>query len=316
MTRILLDTDMGSDVDDALCLLLALAAPGVELAGVTTVAGDTRLRARIARKLLDLAEQHDIPVWAGEGTPLSAENKFFAHGSEGRGIFADGDGESGTAIEISGEDAVAAMAEDLRAHPDTEVVAIGPMTNLARLIERFPEEAARIPQLTIMGGHLRPIRFGERQFPFGVDYNICSDPDAAARVLAAGIPTRLVTADVTLRTWLTCEDRERLGTSRNPAVAAALRALDLWTPVQASLFAEFTDLSDNVAFLHDPLALVCALDESFCHFEELAVTTAWQDGVFRTLEAGDSSAAPTLRCALEVDGPRFAAHFVETLLRL
>ena len=311
MTRILLDTDMGSDVDDALCLLLALATPGIELVGVTTVAADAALRARITRRLLELAGRAEIPVHAGESAPISAENKFFLHGQEGQGIFPDGS--DGSEIALPDGDGIEAMAALLRAHPDAEVVAIGPMTNLARLLERFPEEAARIPRLTIMGGHLRPIRFGDRMFPFGVDYNICSDPEASTRVLASGIPTRLVTADVTLRTWLSRDDRKRLGASSHPAVEATLRALDLWSPVQASLFSEFTDLSDNVAFLHDPLALACVLDESFCRFEEIGVTTAWQDGVFRTLE---EAAAPVMRCALEVDGPRFAGHFVERLLAL
>ena len=69
MRRIVLDTDMGTDADDALCLALALAAPEVELVAVTTVSADTTRRARIARRLLDLAGRPDVPVHAGEGTP-------------------------------------------------------------------------------------------------------------------------------------------------------------------------------------------------------------------------------------------------------
>ena len=70
MTKINLDTDIGTDVDDALCLGLALAVPGVELIGITTVSGDTDCRARIARKLTRLAGQPQIPVVAGAQDPV------------------------------------------------------------------------------------------------------------------------------------------------------------------------------------------------------------------------------------------------------
>jgi len=69
MTKIILDTDIGTDVDDALCLGLALAEPAVELIGITTVSGDTDCRARIARKLARLAGQPQIPVFAGAQDP-------------------------------------------------------------------------------------------------------------------------------------------------------------------------------------------------------------------------------------------------------
>ena len=55
MARIVLDTDMGSDVDDALCLALALASPEIELAAITNVGAESRLRAQITRRLLELA---------------------------------------------------------------------------------------------------------------------------------------------------------------------------------------------------------------------------------------------------------------------
>ena len=68
--RIVLDTDMGSDVDDALCLALALASPEIEIVAVTNVTRDTTLRARISRRLLDLAGRPDVPVYAGCGRSI------------------------------------------------------------------------------------------------------------------------------------------------------------------------------------------------------------------------------------------------------
>ena len=174
MKKIILDTDIGSDVDDALCLGLALAEPAVELVGMTTVAGDTACRARIARKLARLAGHPEIPVFAGAVDPVDDEKRFFWHGQEGDGILDESDNDP-----LPEENAGAALARMIQAHPEAEVVAVGPLTNLARLILEEPGIAAQIPQLTIMGGHLREIRFGDRGFPFGIDYNICSDPAAA-----------------------------------------------------------------------------------------------------------------------------------------
>jgi purine nucleosidase len=306
MKKIILDTDIGSDVDDALCLGLALAEPTIELIGITTVSGDTDCRARIARKLTRLAGQSQVPVFAGAADPVDDQKRFFWHGQEGDGILDNSDQDA-----LPKEPGVAALARMIETHPEAEVVAVGPLTNLARLILENPQTAAKIPQLTIMGGHLREIRFGEKSFPFGIDYNICSDPAAATIVLEAQIPTRLVTADVTLQTWLTPEHRDRLADGAGPARAAILRALDRWTPIQRSLFEGFVgDLSGNAAFLHDPLALACALDESHCTFEDLRIRTGWEGGVFRTYQDPEGR---KIRCATAIDGPRFAEFFVSAL---
>ena len=74
--KIVLDTDIGSDVDDALCLALALASPEIEIVGLTTVGRESTRRARVARKLLDLAGRTEIPVFAGCRVPLLGGRSF------------------------------------------------------------------------------------------------------------------------------------------------------------------------------------------------------------------------------------------------
>ena len=88
--RIVLDTDIGTDVDDALALALALASPELELVAITTVSGDTSLRARIAARLLALAGRADVPVHAGCEQPLAAGGGFAQGGHEGEGILDGG----------------------------------------------------------------------------------------------------------------------------------------------------------------------------------------------------------------------------------
>lgn len=306
--RILLDTDMGTDVDDALCLALAVASPELELVAVTTVSGDTHLRAQIARRLLELAGRADVPIFAGEQRPRRSAASFFWHGGEGQGILAPGD-----APRIDPEPAVHAIIRLLREDPDLEIVAVGPLTNLAAALDAEPALLERLPRLTIMGGHLRDISYGGHGFSPGVDYNLCSDPESSLRVLRAPISTRLVTGDVTLQTWIGPEDLARIAGAGTPFHSVLERAVRHWTPIQRRIFGDLGARigDDNVAFLHDPLALACAHDESFCEFADLAVDATLRDGIFRTLEGGPAGVGRSMRCALRVDAARFRRHFVE-----
>ncbi|MEW6272836.1 MAG: nucleoside hydrolase [Thermodesulfobacteriota bacterium] len=309
--RVVLDTDIGTDADDALCLALALASPEVDLVAVTTVTRDAARRAAIARRLLDLAGRPDVPVYSGCERPIEPGGTFLWLGDEGDFVLAPGE-----RLAHPGEHAVDALARLLAAEEGLELVAVGPLTNVATLLHREPSLARRVARLTVMGGHLRRVAYGEHVFPPGVDYNLCSDAAASMAVLRAGIPTTLVTADVTLETRLAPEDLERIaavGTPFHDALAAAVRA---WTPHMRRIFRDMgaTIAPDNVAFLHDPLALAAVYDPSACRFEQAAIVPVIENGVLRTLEAppGTPGARP-MRCATSVDAERFRAHFVSRL---
>jgi purine nucleosidase len=310
---IVLDTDMASDVDDALCLALALASPELEIVGITNVGRESTLRARVTRRLLELAGRTEIPVFAGCRVPLLAGSGYNWFGHEGEGIL-----EPGVEPPLESAHAVDALIELARARPGLELVAVGPLTNLAVALAKDPDLAARIGRLTVMGGHLREVSYRGRVFPPGVDYNLCSDPHASLLVLRSGIPTTLVSADVTLRTWLCEADAariERAGTELSRALARALR---IWTPVQQRLFEpKGVPAEDNAAFLHDPLTLTCVYDPSFCGFETLEIEPAIESGVFRTLERkAPGDATFPMRCATSVNANAFRSHFVERVLSL
>lgn len=315
--RIVLDTDMGSDVDDALCLALALASPELDLVAVTHVTGDTRLRARISRRLLDLAGRHDVPVYAGEQLPLGgSRDRFVWFGNEGIGILDDAAYER-----IEEENAVDALIRlfEMERGDDLELVAVGPMTNIATALQRRPSLAARISRLTIMGGHLREISYAGTVYAPGVDYNLCSDPEASMIVLSSGSPTRLVTGDVTLQTWLPRSGLERIRAAGGVLRTALTAAVDAWTPIMDGLFGRpVTAAADaNVAFLHDPLALTAVFDESYCTFEDLLIEPAIEAGVFRTIERrAPNPRTQAIRCAVAVDAPRFREFFIERMVRL
>lgn len=171
--RLWIDTDIGTNVDDAVALLAALAHPAVELIGVSTVGSDPERRAAVAVGLL-----------AGAGVDLSAVPVVAG---------APGPVEPGTAeAAVAG---AAGVVEAVAASGAEALLAIGPLTNVAALTAA----GARPPEVTIMGGALHPVEHrGELRT---VEHNFGCDPEAAAAVLA--VPgTAIVPLDATVATRL------------------------------------------------------------------------------------------------------------------
>lgn len=301
---------MGSDVDDALCLALALASPELDLVAVTHVAGDTQLRARISRRLLDLAGRSDVPVYAGCEAPLAGgADRFVWFGNEGVGILDDDGGV------VEREHAVDALVRLFEQHDDLELVTVGPLTNVAAALARRPGLAAHIARVTIMGGHLREEAYGGRDLGPDVDYNLRSDAEASLAVLTSGVPIRLVPINVTLQTWLTRAGLDRIAAGGGALRSALVAAVREWTPIMNRLYdirVEVEAPQDNVAFLHDPLTLATAFDESFCRWEELPIEVVLDRGVLRTIAHAQSGPGTnTMRCATAVDAARFHDFFVD-----
>ena len=192
------------------------------------------------------------------------------------------------------------------------------MTNLARALALDPELPSRVAGLTIMGGHIRRVSIGRTVFAPGIDYNLCSDPEASLAVLGAGFATTLVTADVTLQTWMGRAELESL--RRGGPLARALAALvEVWAPVQHKLF---TGLGgemdpDNQAFLHDPLTALALFAPSVLGFEALRIVPTIECGVLRTLEVAPGlGIGTTMRVATSVDALAARRAIVERLMRV
>jgi purine nucleosidase len=308
---VLFDTDIGSDVDDALALALILACPAqLELKAVTTVASDSLLRARIARGLLGLAGRRDVDVCAGETRPLlRAPERFAMQGHESRNLTEASSGP------VSCEPAPERIVRAAREIPGLELVAVGPLTNLARALALDPELPERVAGLTVMGGHVREVRIGDHLCAPGIDYNLCSDPEASVAVLGAGFRTTLVTADVTLATWMVMADVERLEQAA-PLARALAAQIRIWEPVQRRLFTGMggTLAPDNAAFLHDPLAVLSLIDPEPLRFERLRIATTIEQGVLRTHEMPlAAKLGSEMRVATAVDARRAARAIVDRL---
>lgn len=301
-------------MDDALALGLLLACPErFDLVAVTTVCGDTRLRARIAARLLGVAGRERVEVCAGEEAPiLRAANRFIWFGHEGKAL------PDGHDAQLSDEWAPERIVRAARETTDLELLAIGPLTNLARALALDPELPKRVAGLTVMGGHVRSIRLGDKELPHGIDYNLCSDPEATVAVLGAGFKTTLVTADVTLQTWMGPADLARLENA-GPVARAIGAMVYQWTSVQKKLFAVWggPEPSEFTAFLHDPLAVQALIDPSPLRFEALRIVPTIENGILRTREAPISSDLGTeMQVATAVDAVAARDAIVDRLATL
>jgi inosine-uridine nucleoside N-ribohydrolase len=195
---ILVDCDPGHD--DAIALLLALASPEVELLGVTTVAGNQTLEKTTANaiRVLDFAGRDEVAVAAGADRPLIRDPfvAAYVHGETGL----DGPDLPPPQREPLDQHAVDFLAE----HMDgATLVAVGPLTNVALLLARYPD--ARPDRLVLMGGSI-----GLGNVTPAAEFNIWADPEAAAKVFASGLHLTMIGLDVTHQALLRDEHVEDL----------------------------------------------------------------------------------------------------------
>ena len=302
-TRILLDTDIGTDVDDAIALALILASPELDLRAVTTVSGDVILRSRIAKKLLTIGGKPAVPVAAGIQRPVLRQRNFLCIGHEGRGIVSPSE-----SLRVEPAHAVDVLIDVIR-RERPHVVCIGPLSNLAVAIMKEPDIVLAIPQLTVMGGFLGLHRDVPR-----VEYNFASDAEAAIVVLNAGIRTTIVPLDVTWQVALRMSHMALLRQSRSRLVHTLCDAIDVWTPIQQSFFGNQPGFDPaTVALLHDPLTVAVLLEPSLVRFEHRRLRPALVDGAFELV--ADPSALE-FEVAVAVDAARFVALLMENLLLL
>lgn len=299
-TRVILDTDIGTDVDDLLALALILQSPELQLEGVTCVYGDVDLRARMVRKVLRLYGRADVPVYAGMRRTLMGLRDIYWAGHEGMGLLEPED----DALTATPGDAVDYLVQTVTENPGAiHVIAIGPLTNIAMAFLREPRLAQNLAHLTIMGG---VVRSGQRlDLPYA-EHNIICDAEAAHVVMTSGAPITLVPLDVTTRVRIRPEDTVRIhagGTAFHAAVAGQVEA---YPPFAHRRWTH----------LHDPLAVAAVIQPDLVTLVDVHVDveTSGRYSYGATLMHMPSEHYPAnARVALEVDAPRFEAFLTERL---
>jgi len=184
---VILDTDIGDDIDDAFALALLLQSPEVRLLGITTAFGDTELRARLVDRYLHAVGRDQIPVFAGAATP--ANNRFT---------------QAAYALQQPARkhgDAADFILRSIRLHPgQITLVAIGPLFNIQAAIARDAATFHRLRRVVIMGGSIyRGYDNGDaagNSAP-SPEWNILRDPAGARALLASGVPVFIMPLDST-----------------------------------------------------------------------------------------------------------------------
>jgi purine nucleosidase len=287
---IILDTDVGTDVDDAFAIALAARSPELRLEAVTTVYGDVRLRARMARKLLALLGREDVAVGAGIGQPRTAGKQVYWGGWEGEGFLSAED----DSLSLDARHGVDLILDILRgaAEPIT-LVAIGPLTNIAAVLLRERSAAPRIREIICMAGTIVP---GEEE------WNVQCDPEAARIVFESGVPIKLGTRFIVNQPRLTQDHRHRLAQSDQPAVGALVSMLDLFLSRKGR---------DSTP-MYDPVTLSMAFSDEYIQTEPMNVAVRWDDGVLRLEPQPDGE--PNMDISVAVRPQEFVDALVRRLL--
>ena len=307
--KVIIDTDIGDDIDDLFTLYLAASLKEIELIGVTTVYGNTNLRARQVNKFLSLSNLKDVKVYAGCGKqlkslhPLPINRVFCQYGQEL-------DDESLKPINedenCEGTSAVDYLIESAKKYKEElTIVCIGPLTNLAKAIIKN-KNAIRKCNIVLMGGCFSKIE---------KEWNIECDYKAAKIVFDAKLNITAVGVDVTKKTEISAKlQNQILNTSKDEYINYLVTCCNRWFNV-----------SGRRIILHDPLALYSLVDTELLKYKHyhVCVETKGKHSIGLTIPLEEllwvqfkyinKEKISVVRCASKVNGNKFIEVFKNQL---
>src|SRR5260370_9025585 len=178
--KVIIDTDIGDDIDDASAVALAVHSPELQILGITATCGDTEPRAKLLDRFLAEVGRPEIPVAAGAPSPPKSTltQRRYA--------------EAGHFAKRSHPDAVAFLLEQIRRYPgQITLIAIGPLMNVGAAIDKDPATFGKLKRVIIMGGSIKR-GYGDLGFgpphPPQPEWNILNDVPSAQKLFAAAVP--------------------------------------------------------------------------------------------------------------------------------
>lgn len=313
---IIFDTDFVMPPhDDSMALMLALQSPEFEILGITTVAGNESLERATSDvlRMLEIANQDEIPVFEGADMPLVHEKSDYAVRKYGNwysnetpeappGGFATKD--------VEDESAVSFIVRTVMSQPQqVTLVAIGPLTNIAQAIRADPEFAENVKRLVIMGGAVALLPDGAGNITPNAEFNFWVDPEAAYVTLRSGIPIELSPLNISRKSALTKDWYEKM-----VAVDTPLTQL-----LKETLGRRFEADPDRAWFMYDQIAVAGIIDPSLVTTERLYVDVNIDHGIsYGVSVAGreiwpGAEGAQQMDVQHELDWPRFIEMFVERI---
>ena len=288
MTKVLLDTDIGTDVDDAVCLAYLLSHPDCELLGITTVTGEAVKRASLA-SVLCKAVGRDIPIYPGAEHPMQGEQRQLI-------------AQQATALprwphetNFPINQAMDFLANTIRSYPgEVTLLTIGPLTNIGLLFSSHPDVSELLAGLVMMGGNFD----GAGPEAGRIEWNVACDLLASETIYKTSVRLhRSLGLNVTQQVMMSAEDVREKFTA--PLLRPVLDMAEIW----------FAGFYPFITF-HDPLAAATIFVPDLCTYQQGTVnldnsekpgTTIWQPG---------GSEAPH-QVAMTVDVDRYFEHFFD-----
>jgi purine nucleosidase len=279
---VILDTDIGDDIDDAFALALLLRSPEVKLLGITTEFGDTELRARLVDRYLGAVGGTGIPVEAGIATKASNQFTQAAYARQ--------------APQREHGDAVAFLLRQIRAHPgEITLIAIGPLFNVQAAVARDSATFRRLKRVVMMGGSVYRGYNGVEKTnqPPSAEWNIRCDPAGLRALLGAGVPVLMMPLDST-QVRLTQAQLGKILSHGSPLTDQLTLLYHEWTGADAW----------RMPTLFDPVAAAYAVRPDLCPAQPMRIDVDAQ-GFTRPV-----SGAPNVQVCLKSN----EAGFVDFLL--
>ncbi|MBS7609029.1 nucleoside hydrolase [Candidatus Bathyarchaeota archaeon] len=297
--KVLLDTDIGSDVDDLLALILAVKSPELDIEGVTTVGLDADRRARLAQRILRTLNREDIPVMVGLSRPIVRDPQKVWGPYDGHGIDISNELLKQPLSPLKAIDFLVSKVLEFR--EEITLITLGPLTNIAIALLVEPCLTKVIRECFIMGGVIQKT-LGRSALR---EYNVSSDPEAANIVFSSRMPMTIVGLDVTLQVPLNRERLMKIGMARSPGAKLAF---------QAAMNYQERVVMHPWNYLHDPLTVGVAIERSFVKTRKMhirietkgSLTDGW---VVSDNGSPEDSEAPEV--AIEVNSEGFLDFFVE-----
>ncbi len=293
MVNVILDTDIGDDIDDALALLLALKSSELNVRAVSTVYGDVKTRAMLVLRIMEEMGIRDIPVKTGVSKPLLEDRSI-----EKPNQAATLEGWEGKLLDRwqndrrSIADFIASLIEE--SAEETVIISIGPLTNIALTLALNPWIADKA-KLVMMGGCF------SKQI---AEYNISRDPEAARIVFESGIPLTMVGLDVTLKCVMNNEYVKMFKSSVLPEVRFVSKMMDAW----------MSHTKSTNPILHDPLAVATSFTQSFVAVRPMRIRVEVRGEYTRGFTV-PVEGKPNANVCVDVKNEAFVEFFMNRVLK-
>jgi purine nucleosidase len=290
--KVIIDTDIGSDIDDAFAVALALRSPELDILGITTDYGDTEARAKILDRMLGEVGREDIPVAVGIPTAVPTTYDKLSQRRYGEG---------GHFARPTHPKAVEFILGKIRQYPgEITLVTIGPVPNVGALIQGSPDTFRKLKRVVMMGGSIEPLKpdYGNGPpTPPMEEYNIRSDIPAAQKLFLSGVALYVMPLDSTVHLQLNEVNRALLFSASTPL-----------TDALTLLYHQWSDVGRVTPTLFDPMTIAYILDPRLCPVRPMRIRVDEQG--FTRVQPGP----PNAQVCLHSDVDAFFRFYMQRLL--